>query len=191
VVLAFLSLIFVVANALGFDNHSKLVEGQCSTHNVFPIANQFDPHKPVTGSQLPQLTSLLPSTRTSFDVPKGKKQQPTAIDTVLSNPFSLSPIAFSLALVFPPFFLPEYVKGVLLESLGCEADSLTVSHQIRSFDLFLAAVQALVTFSVAYPASVALGSVLLQTSPARGLASGRMEAFLRVMKEVRFSQSNR
>lgn len=61
------------------------------------------------------------------------------------------------------------------------------SHQIRSFDLFLAAVQALVTFSVAYPASVALGSVLLQTSPARGLTSGRMEAFLRVMKEVRLS----
>ena len=61
---------------------------------------------------------------------------------------------------------------------------MTDSHQIRSFDLFLAAVQALITFCVAYPASVALGSVLLQTSPARGLASGRMEAFLRVMKEV-------
>ena len=68
---------------------------------------------------------------------------------------------------------------------GCGADSFIDSHQIRSFDLFLAAVQALVTFSVAYPASVALGSVLLQTSPARGLTSGRMEAFLRVMKEVR------
>ncbi|KAF9645549.1 hypothetical protein BDM02DRAFT_3271637 [Thelephora ganbajun] len=144
IVLAFLSLILVVVNALRFDNHSKLVE--------------------VTGSQLPQLTSLLPSTRTSFHVPKGKKQQPTPIDVVFSNPFSLSPIAFSIALVFPPFFLPD--------------------HQIRSFDLFLAAVQALVTFSVAYPASVALGSVLLQTSPARGLTSGRMEAFLRVMKEI-------
>ena len=67
-----------------------------------------------------------------------------------------------------------------------KTDSLVTSHQIRSFDLFLAAVQALVTFSVAYPASVALGSVLLQTSPARGLVSGRMEAFLRVMKEVSF-----
>jgi len=144
IMLAFLSLVFVVANTLGFDNHSKLVE--------------------VTGSQLPQLTSLLPSTRTSFHVPKGKKQQPTPIDTVLSNPFSLSPIAFSIALVFPSFFLPD--------------------HQIRSFDLFLAAIQALVTFSVAYPASVALGSVLLQTSPPRGLASGIMEDFLRVMREI-------
>jgi len=72
---------------------------------------------------------------------------------------------------------------------GLGADPFTCSHQIRSFDLFLAAVQALVTFSVAYPASVALGSVLLQTSPARGLSSGRMEAFLRAMKEVRFSHS--
>ena len=76
------------------------------------------------------------------------------------------------------------------EWLDCEADHLTGSHQIRSFDLFLSAVQALVTFSVAYPASVALGSVLLQTSPARGLASGRMESFLRVMKEVRFLRFN-
>ena len=71
----------------------------------------------------------------------------------------------------------------------CEADCLIHSHQIRSFDLFLAAIQALVTFSVAYPASVALGSVLLQTSPPRGLASGVMEDFLRVMREVRSSQS--
>ena len=78
----------------------------------------------------------------------------------------------------------------MVSSLSYEADLLAGSHQIRSFDLFLAAVQALVTFSVAYPASVALGSVLLQTSPARGLTSGRMEAFLRVMKEVSFSQSN-
>ena len=83
------------------------------------------------------------------------------------------------------------LDGVYLKSLGYEADPLVHSHQIRSFDLFLAAVQALVTFSVAYPASVALGSVLLQTSPARGLTSGRMEAFLRVMKEVRFSWSIR
>ena len=144
----------------------------------------------VTGSQLPQLTSLLPSTRTSFHVPKGKKKQPTPVDTVLSNPFSLSPIAFSLALVFPSFFLPECVSVVSsLIRAGYETDFLVDSHQIRSFDLFLSAVQALVTFSVAYPASVALGSVLLQTSPARGLASGRMEAFLRVMKEVRSLQS--
>lgn len=34
IILAFLSLIFVVVNALIFDNHSKLVEGQCPPHNI-------------------------------------------------------------------------------------------------------------------------------------------------------------
>ena len=34
-VLAFLSLIFVLINALYFDNHSKLVEGSCSTYSAF------------------------------------------------------------------------------------------------------------------------------------------------------------
>lgn len=105
--LAFLSLILVVVNALGFENHLKLVEGWRLPGHIPSSANSFDSHNLVTGSQLPQLTSLLPSTRTSFHVPKGTKKQPTPIDTVLSNPFSLSPIAFSLALVFPPFFLPR------------------------------------------------------------------------------------
>jgi hypothetical protein len=52
------------------------------------------------------------------------------------------------------------------------------------FDLVLAAVETVVTFNVAYRASVVLGKVLLQTSPERGLSGGRMEAFLRAMKEV-------
>jgi hypothetical protein len=41
-----------------------------------------------------------------------------------------------------------------------------------------------ITFNVAYRACVVLGAVLLQTSPPRGLSGGRMEAFLRAMKEV-------
>lgn len=55
----------------------------------------------------------------------------------------------------------------------------------RTFDLVLAAVETVATFNVAYRASVVLGTVLLQTSPERGLSGGRMEAFLRAMKEVR------
>lgn len=51
-------------------------------------------------------------------------------------------------------------------------------------DLVLAMIIASVTFKVAYRASVVLGTVLLQTSPPRGLASGKMEAFLRAMREV-------
>ena len=41
IALAFLSLIFVVVNALGFDNHSKLVEGSYSAHTVFLIADRL------------------------------------------------------------------------------------------------------------------------------------------------------
>lgn len=58
-------------------------------------------------------------------------------------------------------------------------------NQHLPFDLLLAAVETFVTFTLAYPAAVALGSVLLQTAPARGLPGGRMEAFLRAMREVR------
>lgn len=58
------------------------------------------------------------------------------------------------------------------------------SSQHRSADLFLAALLACITFSVAYPAAMALGKVLLQTAPERGVVGGRMEAFLRVMRDV-------
>lgn len=54
----------------------------------------------------------------------------------------------------------------------------------RTYDLVLASVISVVTFNVAYSACVVLGAVLLQTSPRRGLAGGRMEAFLRAMREV-------
>lgn len=54
----------------------------------------------------------------------------------------------------------------------------------RPADLVLAAIIALVTFKVSYRACVVLGTVLLQTAPRRGLSSGKMEAFLRVMREV-------
>jgi hypothetical protein len=58
----------------------------------------------------------------------------------------------------------------------------------RTFDRVLAAFETVMTFQVAYGASVVLGTVLLQTSPERGLSGGQMEAFLRAMKDVmRFS----
>lgn len=42
-------------------------------------------------------------------------------------------------------------------------------------------------FKLAYPACVALGAVLLQISPQRGIPGNRMESFLRGMREVRIS----
>jgi len=41
-------------------------------------------------------------------------------------------------------------------------------------------------FQLAYPSCKAIGSVLLQTAPVRGLSGGRMESFLRAMREVRY-----
>ena len=45
-------------------------------------------------------------------------------------------------------------------------------------------------FQLAYPSCKAIGSVLLQTAPARGLSAGRMESFLRAMREVRHLSLN-
>lgn len=56
--------------------------------------------------------------------------------------------------------------------------------QHRPVDLLLAAIETIITFSIAYPAAVVQGAVLLQTSPTRGMPGGRMEAFLRTMREV-------
>ena len=73
----------------------------------------------------------------------------------------------------PPFPRPEV-----------EADMLDDSPQHRPADLLLASLLAFFTFSVAYPAALALGKVLLQTAPARGTVGGRMESFLRAMRDV-------
>ena len=56
--------------------------------------------------------------------------------------------------------------------------------QHHAADIGLACVETITTFMVAYPAAVALGKVLLQTAPIRGLPGGQMESFLRVMREV-------
>jgi hypothetical protein len=61
----------------------------------------------------------------------------------------------------------------------------SVSGQHRAADLILASIIAALTFKVAYRSSLVLGTVLLQTSPRRGLSNGKMEAFLRAMREVR------
>ena len=40
-------------------------------------------------------------------------------------------------------------------------------------------------FHLAYPSCKSIGAVLLQTAPSRGFSAGRMESFLRAMREVR------
>ncbi|KAL7284724.1 LOW QUALITY PROTEIN: hypothetical protein ACG7TL_002030 [Trametes sanguinea] len=99
--------------------------------------------------------------------------------------------AQSVYLIFTSVYVcKETVEHLLLSSgeghhhhHGDEV-SAVFGRQHRAVDLILAAVETIVTFKLAYRAAVALGVVLLQTSPARGLAGGRMEAFLRAMREI-------
>ncbi|KXN87634.1 hypothetical protein AN958_08338 [Leucoagaricus sp. SymC.cos] len=88
----------------------------------------------------------------------------TPLAYMLSNPYIASPLIFCLAMFGIAVFLPP--------------------AQHRPADLVLASIIALVTFKVSYRACVVLGTVLLQTAPNRGLSSGKMESFLRVMREV-------
>ena len=67
--------------------------------------------------------------------------------------------------------------------------SLCDREQHRAADVLIASIVTVVTFNVAYRACVVLGTVLLQTAPPRGASGGKTEAFLRVMREVRFAST--
>ncbi|PIL29101.1 transporter [Ganoderma sinense ZZ0214-1] len=113
------------------------------------------------GNRIPSLSSLLP-TRSRYSA--SAFTYPPSLNNLLTNPYALAPIGFASAILFA-------------------ASSFPLS-QHRPFDLILAGLETIVTFNLAYRAAVQLGAVLLQTSPARGLAGGRMEAFLRAMREI-------
>ncbi|KAF5325026.1 hypothetical protein D9619_010097 [Psilocybe cf. subviscida] len=117
----------------------------------------------ISGNRIPSLSTLLRSiwspSRHTLDSPPSS---PLAV--ILSNPFVSCPLFFCLSILFVALAMPP------------------AQHSMA--DLVLAMIIAAVTFKVSYRASVVLGTVLLQTSPPRGLASGKMEAFLRAMREV-------
>lgn len=83
---------------------------------------------------------------------------------VFANPYVLSPLVFGGSITAAALVVP--------------------SEYHTTADLLLAGLITVVTSNVAYAAANVLGTVLLQTSPPRGTASGRMEAFLRAMREV-------
>ncbi|EKM56625.1 uncharacterized protein PHACADRAFT_207827 [Phanerochaete carnosa HHB-10118-sp] len=115
-----------------------------------------------TGNYVPPLYNLLPF-RLRLSI-SSKTAYPSLIANLLSNPYTLAPILFCSSILCALAILPPRKHG--------------------SFDLLLAGVETVVTFALAYPAAVALGAVLLQTAPSRGLPGGRMEAFLRAMREI-------
>ncbi|KAH9829248.1 uncharacterized protein C8Q71DRAFT_444080 [Rhodofomes roseus] len=139
--LLLITLTSLLTTTFGFNNHSKLVS--------------------TAGNHIPPLTTYIPSRYRYF---ASSLTYPPRLMNLLTNPYTLAPIAFCIVLIVGPSFIPPW--------------------QHRYFDLVLAGFETVVTFSIAYSAAVALGTVLLQTSPARGLVGGRMEAFLRAMREI-------
>jgi len=121
----------------------------------------FDNHSKLAGAaghSLPSLSSLLQTTQSPFHMSL------SAMYRIFSNPFTLSPLVFTSCLIFTAYFIE------------------TAHHPL--VDLLVSSLETVVTFSLAYPAAIALGKVLLQTAPERGLPAGQTEAFLRVMREL-------
>ena len=50
--------------------------------------------------------------------------------------------------------------------------------------MLIAGLETVITYMVAYPAALALGVVLMQTAPQRGLPGGQTEALSRLIQEV-------
>ncbi|KDQ56617.1 hypothetical protein JAAARDRAFT_36096 [Jaapia argillacea MUCL 33604] len=120
----------------------------------------------ISGSYLPPISSVIHSLTSRYPSSSyGVFHPPTTeLGKILANPFTLAPIGFGVGLLA--------IVGLLPPS------------QHQGFDLFLAFAETVITFRFAYKACVALGSVLLQTAPERGLPGGRMEAFLRTMRDI-------
>ncbi|KAK0205327.1 hypothetical protein DFS33DRAFT_758617 [Desarmillaria ectypa] len=124
--------------------------------------NNHDKLVNVTGNRIPSLGAYIRSLSATHYVRDLPPTSPFAI--ILSNPYISSSLLFALCILFVSFLIP--------------------SSQHQACDLVIATLISVVTFNVSYSASVILGAVLLQTSPPRGSAGGRMEAFLRAMREV-------
>ncbi|KAI0324577.1 hypothetical protein GY45DRAFT_1331389 [Cubamyces sp. BRFM 1775] len=151
-----------VSSVFGIDFPVRLVF--ITFVSLLTTAVAFNNHSKLVntaGNHIPSLASLLPA-RSRYRA--SALAYPPALTNLLTNPYSLAPILFASSILFT-------------------ATSVPPRHH-RPLDLFLAAVETIVTYKLAYRAAVALGAVLLQTSPARGLAGGRMEAFLRAMREI-------
>ncbi|KLO06516.1 hypothetical protein SCHPADRAFT_882816 [Schizopora paradoxa] len=132
----------LISTSMFYDNHANLLK--------------------TSGHKIPSnlLMAYVSRLRSSL----AKSSHPSPLSIVVTNPYTLTPLLFTLAMLIASVLLP--------------------TSQHRPFDLFVAALETIITFSIAYPAAVIQGAVLLQTAPGRGLPGGRMEAFLRTMREI-------
>ncbi|KAG8745434.1 hypothetical protein FRC12_014543 [Ceratobasidium sp. 428] len=117
-----------------------------------------------TGSDLPSLSTLFRSSSSSSSSHSNSSSGKPRLQALLDNPFCVAPVVFGTALL--------------------AVSTSVVSTEHRSLDLALAAAETLITWMIAYPSALALGKVLLQTAPERGMRDARIEGFLRVMREL-------
>lgn len=176
--LLLMTMMSLLVSAIGFDNQAKLVSSMCPPLRIHHEILIFL-FKIVANNFIPPIHVLLPA-RYRYRSPS----YPPYLANLLSNPYTLAPLFFCTSLFGTYLFVPSYVA--LLHYLAFKGLIDKIHRfQHREFDLLLAAVETIVTSYLAYPAAVALGSILLQTAPSRGLPGARMEAFLRAMREVR------
>ncbi|KAF8324042.1 hypothetical protein DL93DRAFT_2070266 [Clavulina sp. PMI_390] len=148
-VLLWLSLASVIFSNLYYQNHSRLVDA--------------------TGTTLPDPATVLASAPFLRRIARPvltTVQKSRSTSRILSNPFTIAPLVFSLSLLYS-----AHVADI---------------NQHITLDMLISTLETVWTFSIAYPTAVALGKILLQTAPDRGPpgSSGLMEAFLRVMREI-------
>ncbi|KAL5478437.1 hypothetical protein ACEPAI_2621 [Sanghuangporus weigelae] len=139
--LILITIVSLMSTCLFYDNHRRLIT--------------------TSGHKLPSFARILSRSR-NYGYSSFNSATPTAV--ILSNPFTVAPLLFSVASLSGTMLLP--------------------APQHESYDLLLALFEAVLTFKIAYPAAEVQGAVLLQTAPPRGLPGGRMESFLRVMREI-------
>ncbi|TFK28241.1 hypothetical protein FA15DRAFT_584654 [Coprinopsis marcescibilis] len=118
----------------------------------------------LAGNRLPSIQSLIRSLQSKPNTHYIEPPPTHPVAIILSNPYVACPLLFCVAILSVALTVP--------------------SEHHRIADLTLASVIAVLTFNVAYRACVILGAVLLQTSPRRGLPSGKIESFLRAMREI-------
>ncbi|KAJ6531325.1 hypothetical protein B0H19DRAFT_1191258 [Mycena capillaripes] len=116
----------------------------------------------LAGNRIPPLHTFFTRTPAYSSAPPADPTAPPA--RALSNPYALTPLALALGILLTANFAP------------------VVQH--RMLDLAAAGAGSAATFVAAYRACTVLGAVLLQTAPRRGQRGGRMEAFLRAMRDV-------
>ncbi|THH06250.1 hypothetical protein EW145_g4208 [Phellinidium pouzarii] len=158
--------------SVGDGHHHHYSDEDISTEGTCLFYNNHSKILSTCGHKLPSFSRILRFSRTHA-YPTLTPTTPIAV--IFDNPFTVAPLFLSFSLVVGVSFLP---------TMATNESCLLTRSQHQSFDLLLALLEAILTFKIAYPAAVVQGAVLLQTAPLRGMPSARMEAFLRVMREI-------